>query len=73
MRYYLITIQYNKESKSENRTAPKAFDDVDSALAEFHSQMGKDMKNATLGWAISIVFDSDGGIIRNEKWLSNEE
>lgn len=71
MRYYLVTIQYNKEKEAENRTVPKAFDDVESAIAEFHTQMGKDMKNDTLGWALSIVFDSNGGIIRDEKWVAN--
>lgn len=70
MRFYLVTIQYNKDAKAENRTAPKAYDTVDEAIAEFHTQMGKDMKNATLGWAISIVFDSNGGIIRDEKWTA---
>ena len=70
MRYYLVTIQYNKESQAENRTVPKAFDTMDEAIAEFHVQMGKDMKNATLGWALSIVFDSNGGIVRDEKWVA---
>lgn len=68
MRFYLITIQYNKDSESENRSVPKAFDSKEEAIAEFHAQMGKDMKNATLGWALSMVIDSDGMIIRNEKW-----
>lgn len=68
MRYYLVTIQYNKNAEAENRSVPKAFDNIDDAIAEFHSQMGKDMKNDTLGWALSIIFDSNGGIIRDEKW-----
>lgn len=72
MRFYLVTIQFNKEAQAENRTAPKAFDKVEDAIAEFHTQMGKDMKNATLGWALSIVFDSNGGIIRDEKWIASE-
>lgn len=72
MRYYLVTIQYNKESKAENRTVPKAFDNIDDAIAEFHAQMGRDMKNTTLGWALSIIFDSNGGIVRDEKWVTVE-
>lgn len=35
--------------------------------------MGSDMSNDTLGWAISIVFDNYGGIIRNEMWTRPEE
>lgn len=68
MRYYLITIQYNAEAKAENRTVPKAFDSMEEAIAEFHAQMGRDMKNTTLGWALSLIVDSNGGIVRNEKW-----
>lgn len=68
MRYYLVTIQYNKDKGAENRTAPKAFDNVDDAIAAFHKQMGNDMTNDTLAWALSMVFNSEGGIIRNEKW-----
>lgn len=69
MRYYLVSIQYNKEAKAENRTVPKAFDSRDEAIAEFHKQMGNDMKNVTLGWALSIVFDSNCGIVKEEKWV----
>lgn len=72
MRYYLLTIQYNKEAQAENRTVPKAFDSLDDAMAEFHTQMGKDMKNKTLGWALSMVINSDGGIHASEKWTSKE-
>lgn len=67
MKYYLVTIQFNAEKGQTNRTIPKEFDNVNDAIAEFHSQMGKDMKNATLGWATSIVFNSEGGIIRDER------
>lgn len=58
MRYYLVTVQYNKNAEAENRTVPKAFNTLDDAIAEFHTQMGKDMKNESLGWALSIIFDS---------------
>lgn len=67
-RYYLVTIQYNKDAEAENRTAPKGYNTLDDAVAAFHKQMGQDMTNATLGWALSIVFDSNGAIMRNEKW-----
>lgn len=69
MRYYLVTVQFNKEKKEENRTVPKAFNTRDEAIAEFHKQMGNDMKNATLGWALNIIFDSNGGIVKEEKWV----
>lgn len=68
MRYYLVTIQHNKVVNAENRTVPKAFDTIDEAVAEFHTSIGKDMKNGTLDWALGIVFDSNTNIIRKEKW-----
>lgn len=70
MRFYLVTIQYNKDAQAENRTVPKGFDSVEDAIAEFHTQMGKDMKNATLGWSLAIVFDKNGGIVRDEKYIA---
>lgn len=70
MRYYLVTIQYNKEKEAENRTAPKAFDTLDEAVCAFHKQMGTDMANPTLGWAMSTIINSDGGQYPKytEKW-----
>lgn len=73
MRYYLVTIQYNREAESENRTVPKAFNTIDEAIAAFHKQMGNDMSNQTLGWAISIVFDNNGEIIKNERWIRMDD
>lgn len=68
MRYYLFTVQHNKITDSENRTIPKAFDNRQDAIAEFHTQMGKDMKNGTLDWALSVVINDAGGIEADEKW-----
>ena len=68
MRFYLMTVQHNKEADAENRIAPKAFDLEEEAIAEFHTQMGKDMKNSTLDWAISVIINEYGGIIKNERW-----
>jgi hypothetical protein len=73
MRFYLLTVQHNVEKNAENRVAPKAFDTEEDAVAEFHSQMGKDMKNSTLDWAISIVVNEFGGIVKNERWTKNVE
>lgn len=68
MRFYLMTVQHNKEADAENRIAPKAFNLEEEAIAEFHTQMGKDMKNSTLDWAISVIINEYGGIIKNERW-----
>ncbi len=74
MRYYLTTIQYNKVAEAENRTVPKAFDSLEDAVAEFHAQVGKDMKNETLGWSLNYITNSEGGHYDkyNEKWTREE-
>ena len=71
MRFYLLTIQYNREAEAENRTAPKAFDSLKDAKAEFHAQVAKDMKNTTLGWSLNMVINSDGGIYEQEKYVAD--
>lgn len=73
MRYYLITIQYNKDSEAENRPQPKGYDSLDDAVADFHTQVGKDMKNNTLGWSLNIVIDEQGNVFRNERWTAEEK
>lgn len=62
MRFYLTSIQFNKEAQAENRTAPKAFDKLEDAVTEFFSQVAKDRKNATLGWSVNYITNEFGGI-----------
>lgn len=70
MRYYLVTIQYNREAQAENRTVPKAFDSLNDAEAEFHSQVAKDMKNSILGWSLNMVINDDGGVYLQKKYVA---
>lgn len=71
MRYYLFTVQFNKEAGAENRTVPKAFNSLNEAIAEFHSQLSKDMKNPTLGWSLAMIINSDGGVHMQEKYVAD--
>ena len=73
MRYYVIAIQHNWEANAENRTAPKAFDTKNEALAEFHTQIGKDIKNATLDWSLAMIINSDGGVEDAERYWGPEK
>lgn len=75
MRFYLVTIQYNKESKAENRTVPKVYPTLEEAEANFYEQVGKDMKNPVLGGSVNLVFDSEGNRYNNlnKKWGFMEE
>ena len=73
MRYYVLSIEFNREKASENRTAPKAYDTYDDAIIEFHSRLAADMKNDSLGWALVMVFDNEGNTRRVEKWTREEE
>lgn len=73
MKYYVVTIQYNKEKKAENREAPKMFLTLEAAEQKFYEQVGKDMANATLGGSLNILMNSDGGIYETKKWGIMEE
>ena len=73
MRFYVLSIQYNKEKNAENRTAPKGFDTLDEAVKEFHRQMANDMGNTTLGWSLCMVVNSDGNVHKMEKWEKKKE
>lgn len=75
MKYYLTTIQYNKEAKAENRTVPKMYTELEKAEADFYEQVDKDMKNEKLGGSLNYVTNSEGGIYPelNKKWGVMEE
>lgn len=70
MRYYVFVVQYNKIAQAENRSVPKAFDDRNAAVREFHSQLAKDMGNETLGWSIVMVINSAMGVEMSEKYIA---
>jgi len=72
MRFYVLAIQYNKEAGAENRTAPKAYNTRNEAVAEFHRQLAADMKNATLGWSLCMVINDAMGIEAQEKYVADE-
>ena len=71
MRFYVLAVQYNREAQAENRTVPKAFDNRNEAIAEFHSQLAKDMKNTTLGWSLCMVINDAMGIEAKEKYVAD--
>lgn len=75
MRFYVLAIQYNKEKEAENRTAPKAFDTLNKAKAEYHAQLTKDYNNATLGWSLVMIIDSNGRALPEytEKYVADVE
>lgn len=68
MRYYVTSIQFNKEKQSENRSVPFAFDSLNEAKQKFHEILGSDMKNATLSWSVVVLFDDLGNMIMSERW-----
>jgi len=72
MRYYVTAIQYNKDAEAENRTVPYAFDTLNEAKQKFHEILGSDMKNATLGWSVAVIFDNNGNMIMSERWTREE-
>lgn len=72
MRYYVVSIQHNKEKDAENRSAPKAFDTELQTRQAFHAQLGGDMSNTTLDWSVCMIFTDIGSVIASERWEAPE-
>ena len=68
MRYYLFTIQHNKDKGAENRPAPRAFDTRNDAVCAYHAQIANDMANPTLDWSINMIINSAMGVEMSEKF-----
>ena len=68
MRYYVVSVQHNKDKDAENRSVPKAFDTELQARQAFHAQLGSDMSNATLDWSVCMIFTDIGSVIASERW-----
>ena len=68
MRYYVVSVQHNKEKDTENRSVPKAFDTELQARQAFHAQLGSDMGNAVLDWSVCMIFTGIGSVIASERW-----
>ena len=68
MRYYVVSVQHNKEKDTENRSVPKAFDAELRARQAFHAQLGSDMSNVALDWSVCMIFTDIGSVIATERW-----
>ena len=68
MRYYVVSVQHNKEKDEENRSVPRAFDTELQARQAFHEQLGSDMSNMTLDWSVCMIFTDIGSVIASERW-----
>lgn len=73
MRYYVVSVQHNKDKDAENRSVPKAFDTELQARQAFHAQLGSDMSNATLDWSVCMIFTDIGSVIASERWEKEPE
>ena len=73
MRYYVVSVQHNKEKDTENRSVPKAFDTELQARQAFHAQLGSDMGNAVLDWSVCMIFTDIGSVIASERWEAPEQ
>ena len=72
MRYYVVSVQHNKEKDAENRSVPRAFDTELQARQAFHAQLGSDMGNAVLDWSVCMIFTDIGSVIASERWEAPE-
>lgn len=68
MRYYLVTITYNKVADAEDRPQPKGFNTIDEACKAFHLYLTQNIKGATVGWCLAIIFNEYGNVEYMERW-----
>ena len=68
MRYYVVSVQHNKEKDTEKRSVPKTFDTELQARQAFHAQLGSDMSNVALDWSVCMIFTDIGSVIASERW-----
>lgn len=66
MRFYVNAIE--NTVNGENRTQPKAYDNLDSAVAEYHRVMAQDIKSEQVLGCQILVWNSAGGIHVNDTW-----
>lgn len=66
MRYYVNFIE--NTINGENRSVPKAYTDLDSAMAFYHKTMGSDISSEQVLGAQAMVWNSAGGIHINDTW-----
>lgn len=66
MRFYVNFIE--NTVNGENRSQPKAYDNLDAAMAYYHQTMGRDISAETILGSQALVWNSAGGIHVNETW-----
>lgn len=71
MRFYVVGVQHNAETGTENRGVPKAYDRLNEAKQEFHRALSVDMKNPTLDWSFWMVINDAMGVEKMEKYVAD--
>lgn len=71
-RFYVTSVEYNKQAQAENRTVPFAFNTIDEAKKKFYTVLGQNIGNASLSWCNVILWDNYGNLILREYWHEQE-
>lgn len=71
-RFYVTSIEFNKQAQAENRTVPFSFASIDEAKKKFYTILGQDIGNASLSWCNVILWDDRGDMLLHEYWHENE-
>ena len=72
-RFYVTSIEYNKQVQAENRTTPFSFATIDEAKKKFYTVLGQNIGNPSLAWCNVILWDSFGNMILHEYWQESTE
>ena len=71
IKYYTTTI-LTYEDESKNKRSTYDYEDVDSAVARFHSIFDY-MTTEGVTSVMAICYNSQGGVIRSEYWEKKKE
>ena len=71
IKYYTTTI-LTYEDKSKNKRSTYDYDNVDAAIARFHSIFGY-MTTEGVTSVMAICYNSQGNVIRSEYWEKKTE
>lgn len=71
-KFYVTSVEFNKQAQAENRTVPFSFSNIDDAKKKFYTILGSDIGNPTLSWCNVILWDNYGNLILREYWHEQE-
>lgn len=72
MKYYCNLVIFYNDGKKDKTATYTYEENENEAIAAFHSEMGKAMKDVTVKHCLCMAYNSEGGIYCNESYTAPE-